>query len=67
MDLILTHKLCIYGFVFHLLYLCMHVWCLWVSTCAMDGGWPWRPEESIGSPGVGVTGSCEPPTVGAWD
>lgn len=26
---------------------------------------PWRPEEGVKSPGVGVTGVCEQPDVGS--
>jgi E3 ubiquitin-protein ligase NEDD4 len=32
----------------------MHTWCLW------------RPEEGVGSPGIGVTDSCELP-CGCWE
>lgn len=27
--------------------------------------YPWKPEETSRHPGAGVTGSCEPPKVGA--
>lgn len=30
-------------------------------------GYLWRPEEDVGSLVVRLTGSCEPPTVGAWN
>lgn len=36
--------------------------CVFVNLCvAHVYRIPWRPEESIGSPRIGVTGSCEPP------
>lgn len=39
--------------------------CLYVGTIYL--GYPWRPEEGGGSPGVEVTGGCEPLIVGAWN
>lgn len=33
--------------------------------CIMSAGAPGRPEENIGSPGVGITGSYELPSVGS--
>ena len=35
--------------------------CLHVFLCTVRMQCPWRPEDSVGSPGTGVTGSCEPP------
>ena len=38
----------------------VYVW-IWAHECR----YPERPEEGIRSPGAGITGSCEPPDVGA--
>lgn len=38
--------------------MCICEWGLY--TCR----YPWGPEENIGSPGVRVTGDCEPSDVG---
>ena len=35
------------------------------GVCSHVCTWPWRSAESAGSPGAGVTGSCELPDVGA--
>lgn len=32
--------------------------CVSVTVCVCDLKYPWRPEECIGSPGFGVSGSC---------
>lgn len=32
--------------------------CKWVK-------WPWNPEEDVAFLGAGVTGICEPPSMGA--
>lgn len=37
---------------------------VFIGTCAC--GYPWRPEEGMGSPGLELyTGSCDQPVVGA--
>lgn len=36
----------------------MHMCTIWLQV-------PWRPEEGIGTPGIVVTGGCEPSGVGA--
>lgn len=47
-------------FPFHLcVYVCLHE-CQGSGAC----GGLWRPEEGVGSPGVGNTGDCELPNVG---
>jgi len=54
--------LCYFFFLTEMFGLCVHVcMCLCAHTCASA----WGPEEEVEFSGTGVTGSCEPPVVGA--
>lgn len=56
---LLTVYVCV---LFNILFLIMHI-C--VGVCINECRFPWRPEESTGSLGTGVTSSCEVPHMGA--
>lgn len=38
---------------------------VFLCECSCAWGHSWRPEEDVRCPGAGVTGSSEPPHVGA--
>lgn len=39
--------------------------CVWTNAMHTCAEWMRNPEEGIGSPGMGVIDSCEPPEFGA--